>query len=268
MRPFATHPAGSPAGVRRPPPCVIHEDDDLLVVAKPAGWNTHAPAAYAGEGIYEWLRHREPRWSSLAIVHRLDRDTSGVLVFARTPAASKSLTEQFTRREIRKRYLLLTDGTPPRAPLRVETSLVRSGARYAARPPAPGSGNAVTIFKPAGNAPQLVIAEPLTGRTHQVRVQAAMQGFAVRGDKLYGGGEAPRLCLHAEQITLRHPGSEAVVTYGVTADFDAEPGEALRAAFIDPQDTNALRLIHGAADGWPGCYVDRLADTLLIQSAA
>jgi 23S rRNA-/tRNA-specific pseudouridylate synthase len=62
-------------------PCVIFEDEHLLAVHKPAGWNTHAPSPFAGEGIYEWLKNREPRWSSLAIIHRLDKETSGVLIF-------------------------------------------------------------------------------------------------------------------------------------------------------------------------------------------
>src|SRR6266851_1423786 len=80
------------------PPCLIFEDDHLLVVNKPPGLNTHAPSPYAGEGLYEWLRHREPRWAGLAIVHRLDKETSGLLVFSKTPLASRSLTEQFTKR--------------------------------------------------------------------------------------------------------------------------------------------------------------------------
>src|SRR3974390_2975847 len=90
-------------------PCVIFENDDLLVINKPAGLNTHAPSPFAGEGIYDWLRSREPRWASLAIIHRLDKDTSGVLAFAKTPRANRSLTQQFTSRAIRKTYLLLTD---------------------------------------------------------------------------------------------------------------------------------------------------------------
>ena len=66
------------------PPCVLHEDEHLLVVNKPAGLNTHAPGPFAGEGIYDWLRHREPRWANLAIVHRLDKETIGVLSFGKT----------------------------------------------------------------------------------------------------------------------------------------------------------------------------------------
>src|SRR5579863_5175067 len=94
-------------------PCVIFEDEHLLVVNKPAGWNTHAPSPYAGEGIYDWLKHREPRWASLAIIHRLDKETSGVLVFGKTPLANRSLTEQFTQRTVLKKYLLLTDRPAP-----------------------------------------------------------------------------------------------------------------------------------------------------------
>ena len=77
----------------------------MVVVNKPAGWNTHAPSPYAGEGIYDWLRHREPRWASLAIIHRLDKETSGVMVFGKTPLANRSLTEQFAGREVREEEL-------------------------------------------------------------------------------------------------------------------------------------------------------------------
>src|ERR1043166_5428535 len=93
-------------------PCVLFEDEHLLVVNKPPGWNTHAPSPFAGEGIYDWLRHREPEWSKLAIIHRLDKETSGVLVFSKTAVANRSLTEQFTKRDVRKSYLLLTDRQP------------------------------------------------------------------------------------------------------------------------------------------------------------
>src|SRR5215203_5594263 len=91
------------------PNLVLFEDEHLLVVNKPSGWNTHAPSPFAGEGLYDWLRHREPRWASLAIIHRLDKETSGVMVFGKTPAANRSLTEQFAGHTIRKMYVLATD---------------------------------------------------------------------------------------------------------------------------------------------------------------
>src|SRR5579871_2175818 len=112
------------------PPCVIFEDEHLLVVNKPAGMNTHAPSPFAGEGIYDWLRHREPRWAKLAIIHRLDKETSGVLVFGKTALANRSLTEQFTERTVHKRYLLITDRPGQREEFIVKTKIARAGERY------------------------------------------------------------------------------------------------------------------------------------------
>ncbi len=111
------------------PPCIIFEDEHLLVINKPAGLNTHAPSPYAGEGIYDWLRHREPRWANLAIIHRLDKETSGVMLFSKTPAANRSLTEQFTQRRVRKRYVLVTDQPAAETELRVGTGRGRAGER-------------------------------------------------------------------------------------------------------------------------------------------
>src|ERR1700690_140990 len=128
-------------------PCVIFEDEHLLVVHKPAGWNTHAPGPHAGEGIYDWLRHREPRWATLAILHRLDKETSGVLVFGKTPLANRSLTEQFTDRRVRKKYLLLTHRDVAAKEFTVKTALVRVGQKYVGRPPHAGAEIAETKFR-------------------------------------------------------------------------------------------------------------------------
>src|ERR1043166_9331292 len=111
------------------PACILFEDEHLLVVNKPAGWNTHAPSPFAGEGIYDWLKHREPRWANLAIIHRLDKETSGVLVFGKTPLANKSLTEQFTQRAVHKKYLLLTDREVPNKRFTVKSKIARAGER-------------------------------------------------------------------------------------------------------------------------------------------
>src|SRR5882762_6294246 len=129
------------------PPCIIFEDEHLLVVNKPAGTNTHAPSPFAGEGIYEWLKHREPRWAALAIIHRLDKETSGVLVFSKTPHANRSLTDQFTRREVPKKYLLLTDRPVPSSEFTVVSALVRSGEKYLSRPLHAGATRAETRFR-------------------------------------------------------------------------------------------------------------------------
>jgi len=269
-------------------PCLVFEDEHLLVVNKPAGLNTHAPGPFAGEGLYDWLRHREPRWGRLAIIQRLDKETSGLIVFAKTALANRSLTEQFAQRRVRKTYLLLTDRPGPAKELVVKSTLVRAGERYLSRPLHAGGEEAETRFRriesragvspdPCGMVspipgrpdacPTLIEARPFTGRTHQIRVHAAQAGFPILGDTLYGGTPAPRVCLHASEITLAHPASAKAMTWTAPADFEGDARQCLRQALLDPALTDAWRLVHGASDGWPGWYVDRLQDCLLSQSA-
>jgi 23S rRNA (cytosine1962-C5)-methyltransferase len=224
-----------------------------------------------------------------------------VLVFGKTPLANKSLTQQFTEHRVRKKYLLLTDRPVPQRELVVKTALVRVGDKYASRPPHAGAEIAETRFGVPALAGadrlkaelQTVEAEPLTGKTHQIRVHAAEKGFPVLGDALYGGTPAARVFLHAAEISFFHPATGKPVTFRAPANFDAvlQPGGAsvpasrkedcssgsrvrsphlsnlaLRAALIDPQETDAFRVIHGASDGWPGWYVERLGKFLLSQS--
>lgn len=248
-------------------PCVIFEDEHLLVVNKPAGMNTHAPSPFAGEGIYDWLRHREPRWSRLAIIHRLDKETSGVLVLGKTTVANRSLTTQFTEHAVRKKYQLLTDRPVKSEELSVVSSLVRAGEKYLSRPAVAGGVRAETRFRifDSADGRTLIEAEPLTGRTHQIRVHAVDRGFPILGDALYGGAPWSRVCLHSAGLSLKHPVTGAEMTFRAPVDFEADTRLALRAALIAPQETDAHRLIHGAADGWPGWYVDRLDGFLLSQ---
>jgi 23S rRNA (cytosine1962-C5)-methyltransferase len=249
------------------PPCVLLEDDDLLVVAKPAGWSTHAPSPYGGEGIFDWLRHREPRWAKLAIVQRLDKDTSGVLLFAKTRQAARALTEQLASREAEKRYLLLTDRSPTRDHWTVSSSIVRAGARYRSTTGADGQP-AETTFEVLRReqAHTWIIARPRTGRTHQIRVHAADSDVPILGDTAYGGAAYRRVCLHAEVIEVRHPTTSGRVSFRVPVDFDADPSVDLRASFIDPTETSCYRALHGASDGDAGWRVDRLGAFLLSQS--
>jgi 23S rRNA (cytosine1962-C5)-methyltransferase len=252
------------------PPCVIHEDEHLLVVNKPAGWNTHAPAPHAGEGIYDWLRHREPRWATLAILHRLDKETSGVLVFGKTPLANKSLTEQFTQRSVTKKYLFLTDRPAPQKEFTVNSPIARAGERSAS---SPHGDPAETHFhqldsKPKTQNTKLFAASPRTGRTHQIRVHAAEAGLPILGDTLYGGTPFQRVCLHAAEISFLHPATSQPVTFTAPIDFAADNRAALRTAIIESEQTNAFRLIHGASDSHPGWFVDQLGEFLLSQSEA
>ena len=263
------------------PPCVLHEDEHLLVVNKPAGWNTHAPSPFAGEGIYDWLKHRQPRWANLAIIHRLDKETSGVMVFGKTPLANRLLTEQFAARAVRKKYLLLTDRAPKQSEFTAKSKILRAGERYVSGAHGewaetrfgvlPSGGPAaenLAQFKPDRLKAELqtIEAEPLTGRTHQIRVQAADNGFPILGDTLYGGSPWARVCLHAAELAIQHPATGEVVTFSAPADFTTDTRLALRQAIIESDVTDAFRLIHGASDGWPGWYVERLGEFLLSES--
>ncbi len=262
------------------PPCVLFEDEHLLVVNKPAGWNTHAPERHAGEGIYDWLKHREPRWADLAIIHRLDRVTSGVLVFGKTALANRSLTEQFAQRTVCKKYLLLTDRRPQRTSFIIRSRILRAGERYVAHPHGlPAETRFTTQVDEAwlrrvapnltpstGRQFYVMTAEPLTGRTHQIRVHAAAQGYSILGDVLYGGTPFSRVSLHAAELRLAHPATHQPLTFMAAVDFQADAAAGLRAAFIAPTETDSFRLLHGASDGWPGVYVDQLGAFQLSQS--
>ncbi len=148
------------------PPCIVFEDEHLLVVHKPAGVNTHAPSPYAGEGIYDWLRAREPRWAALAIIHRLDKSTSGVMVFGKTTEANRSLTAQFAGHLIQKKYLLITDRPVTFAEQSLKSSLVRVGERHESRPLHKGGEIAETHFRKLSTVENqtLLEATPLTGK--------------------------------------------------------------------------------------------------------
>ncbi|MGZ8938818.1 MAG: pseudouridine synthase [Limisphaerales bacterium] len=252
-------------------PCIVHEDEHVLVVNKPAGLNTHSPSPYAGEGLYEWLRNREARWASLAIVHRLDKATSGLIVFAKSKVANQSLTQQFTDRKIRKRYVFLTTEHPHQKEFTVQCGILRNGDRYirsARGEPAETKFNYDGEVSAGDRRLYLVEAEPITGRTHQIRLHAEFSGLPILGDSLYGGANFPRVCLHAEEISFRHPGTVEQVTYCIAPEFYRNPAEGLRAALIDPKETNAFRLQHGAADASDDLFIERWNDHLLVQSGA
>lgn len=252
------------------PPLILHEDDHLLVVHKPPGWNTHASQVYGGEGVYDWLRHREPRWAGLAILQRLDKETSGVLLFSKARAANASLTKQFSRRRVTKEYVLLSHARPAADTLTVRSAIRKGAGRFESVDPDddPEAREAETEFAVLGREPAgwRIRAVPRTGRTHQIRLHAADAGFPILGDAQYGGAPSQRLCLHAEALALRHPATNAPLRFTAPADFAAPAGLALRAAFIEPDLTDVYRVVHGAPDGWPGGWVERWGDWLLAAA--
>ena len=251
------------------PPCVVFEDEHLLVVDKPPGWNTHAPSPFAGEGIYEWLKHREPRWADLAILHRLDKETSGLMVFGKTPTANRSLAKQFEGRGVEKRYRLLTDRPVHGDRFTESAAIVRNGDQYVARTHAAGLDPAETEFEVVRRDGRVteVEARPRTGRTHQIRVHAAHRGFPLLGDTLYGGTPHPRLHLASVALRFQHPATAEAVQFQAPDGFDTDPGALLRKGVIPPSETDAFRRIHGGSDrDGAGLYCDALGPFALVQS--
>jgi 23S rRNA (cytosine1962-C5)-methyltransferase len=196
-----------------------------------------------------------------------------VLVFGKTPLANKSLTEQFTARQVHKKYVLLTDGNAPlKNSFMVKTTLrpywreIRQPAGRRNRRNANLLPSCESELKTKNSKLKTVSASPLTGRTHQIRVHAAESGFPILGDTLYGGPAAARVFLHAAEIEFTHPATSKPVKFSAPVNFDIEPRLALRTAVIESENTNAFRVIHGASDGWPGWFVEKLGDFLLSQS--
>lgn len=230
---------------------ILFCDDHLLAVNKPSGINTHRPDRFAPDGVYEWLARRH---GALSVIQRLDKETSGVLLFARTRAASQSLARQFESHRVQKEYLLLTACRPTRQ-------------KFSAR-----SSNAVTEFEWLGRHGKrfLLCARPLTGKTHQIRRHAAEHGFPILGDTQYGGEPASRLMLHAHRLRFEHPKTGEPLTLEASVPAAFENDDALTAArefreLIFGAETNAFRLIAGAADGFADVIVDSYDGRLLVQ---
>ena len=244
---------------------ILFEDDHLLVVNKPSGINTHKPDRFAPDGIHEWLTKREARWRTLSILQRLDKDTSGVIVFGKTREANQSLTKQFEQHKVEKIYLLLSAARPTRM-------------KFWAKSP-----NSVTEFEfvQAHGDYFLVQAKPLTGKTHQIRRHAADAGFPILGDTEYEGAAAARLMLHARKLSFEHPATGEPVSFeaSVPRAFDEVDPLVAAVEFREPlfgvrhvgqrhsrgEPTNAFRLISGEADGFPDVIVDSYDGNLLVQ---
>lgn len=177
-----------------------------------------------------------------------------MLLFGKTREANRSLARQFEGRSVEKTYTLRTDRSPGPLP-----RIVRSRIEGA---------EAETEFRllTAERGHWLVEAQPVTGRTHQVRVHARDAGFPILGDERYGGSPFSRLCLHAQSLQLAHPVDNAPVRAFSPADFDADPEIELRERLWPAPATTAWRLLHRGANREPFWAVDRFGDYLLSQS--
>lgn len=202
---------------------VVYEGEDFLVVDKPAGVSVHGGPNVKGQTVTDWLLQHYPEVKRVGddpaerpgIVHRLDKDTSGVMVVARNQKAFEDLKQLFKERKVVKKYLALVLGAPKKksgtidAPIgRMISNPLKRGVGEQAR----GTRSAVTHYRVLERLGDfsLIEAAPKTGRMHQIRVHLASIGCPVAGDKTYGGKKAAlagleRQFLHAFSLSFSYP---------------------------------------------------------------
>jgi 23S rRNA pseudouridine1911/1915/1917 synthase len=233
-------PASSPPRLQGEaiPLDVVFESADVLIVNKPPGMVVHPSAGHSGGTLVHAALAHAPDLRGVGgeerpgVVHRLDKDTSGLIVLAKDDAAHHWLQRQFHDRQVVKTYLAIVDGAPPTPTGRIEAPIGRDPRRRKRMAVVPGHPGrpATTIFHIQEQFAEqcLLRLEPLTGRTHQVRVHLAFIGCPVTGDRVYGARRpalpVSRHQLHAWRLELVLPGE------GLPRKFEAPLPDDMRAA--------------------------------------
>ncbi|EQD76173.1 ribosomal large subunit pseudouridine synthase C [mine drainage metagenome] len=214
---------------------ILYEDDDFMVLNKPSGLAVHGGTGIVA-GLIERIRATQPVGAYLELAHRLDRSTSGCLVFAKHRSSLIAIHAALRAGQLDKCYLALLRGSPPWNLRTVEDSIARSrvlgGERISQI--APDGKRARSHFRIVRRWPMAALAEIRieTGRTHQIRVHAASLGHPIAGDEKYGEREfnrllktrygLKRLFLHARALTLTHPGTNEPFTVQAPLPTDLE----------------------------------------------
>lgn len=226
--------AGTQVEVRIPPPeptgliaeeiplDIVFENDDLLVVNKPAGMVVHPAAGHSSGTLVNAVLGYDPEFGEISgeerpgVVHRLDKETSGLIVMAKNDAAHHWLQDQFRLRKVEKVYLALVDGAPPTPTGRVEAAIGRDPShrkKMAVLPPGRGR-ESISEYKTLESFKSHTLLEfhPLTGRTHQIRLHCAFLECPIVGDKVYGrksqSVQLDRHFLHAARLKITLPGEK------------------------------------------------------------
>lgn len=199
---------------------VLFEDTDLLIVDKPAHLAVHSGAGDGSEQtIVDDIRAcvDDTDLERPGIVHRLDKDTSGVLIIAKHVSAKRQLQQQFRQRRVQKTYLAAVTGRPQPAQARIDVPIARHPKNPMKRGVRADGKPALTEYKTIGTKSNSSLLElaPRTGRTHQIRVHMHYIGHPIIGDRLYGGHELRlgRQFLHALRLGFYHPSSGEYRTF-------------------------------------------------------
>jgi 23S rRNA pseudouridine1911/1915/1917 synthase len=236
---------------------ILYEDDEIIAIDKPAGLVVHPSPGHASGTLVNALLHHVRDFAGVGgelrpgIVHRLDRDTSGVLLVAKTDRAHASLSRQMKKRSMRKEYLALAAGVPRVRKGEVSFAIGRDPrdrkkmkAFKSSEPPPAGARDARTLYEIEREwfslGLTLLRCRLVTGRTHQIRVHLAAAGLPVVGDPVYGRPRYermrdaalrakltafPRQALHAERISFRHPATNEPIT--IAAPIPSDLGSLL-----------------------------------------
>ena len=203
---------------------ILYEDDDVIVVNKPSGLLTHAKGGLSDElTVAEIIRPKTSFATDTdrpGIVHRLDRDTSGLLIIAKNPESAAHLQRQFAERTAKKTYIAITDGKPKLNAAKIDLPIGRN-------PSAPSTFRIDPNGKPAqttyhvlteNDTRSLVELKPTTGRTHQLRVHLAHLNAPILGDRVYGKSSDCRMMLHAQKLEITLPSGERKVFEAAVPD--------------------------------------------------
>ena len=215
---------------------ILYEDDDVIVVNKPSGLLTHAKGGLSDEPtVAEIIRPKTSFATDTdrpGIVHRLDRDTSGLLIIAKNPESAAHLQRQFAERTAKKTYIAITEGKPKLNAAKIDLPIGRN-------PSAPSTFRIDPNGKPAqttyhvlaeNDTQSLVKLKPTTGRTHQLRVHLAHLNAPILGDRVYGKSSDYRMMLHAQKLEITLPSGERKVFEAAIPD---EFRRVLPRGFID-----------------------------------
>ncbi len=258
----AIRPPSSPLPFDEAAVQIVFEDEWMLAVNKPSGLPVHPGAGHVHDTLVEWLRAKNIRLANAAdpsragLVHRLDKDTSGIILLAKEISVAENLMRQFSARTIEKEYRVVVQGCVPRRPITIIGAIARNPTDRKTFGIRRGGRDAVTVIEgiSAVRTASYIRAMPKTGRTHQIRVHLKHAGFPIIGDPMYGVRNVPgisRMLLHAYRIKFSHPITSAAMN--LCAPLPDEFVVSLRLLGFSPADDDRPRPGDDIDSGDPGC---------------